>query len=1028
MTKTQKLNRKFGTKIPAIILAGLFAAIAFVFFHQGSLEALFSFGLNRSIKPFCPNCSVHLSNFKVSSQNLANFKINTSLIIQSNKTGPPILAIESLNLKFNLSKIVSAFSIPVVANVTSMHFDLDSFLKQGFNSKNLFNEKRCLLESESFEIRDAFLTANKIRYSFDLRKTTAGNLSKQILKLTSAGMTSEAEIIELDKNGVKTLEYKLQNLPAQLILMAVPSQYQNEFLNKFSASSFLSGEMKLQSSLKTKTLKANFYGQTKNSPEPTFTLALSSNNWLDNIQIKKLTIAVPISKEFQKTNSILSGEGPDSTQKSVKTRVHDKTEEDFLKDERSSNPGLISIKGHIKRFPKLLRQEISLSLSFEADELNLTSLYSLWPQGLAVTTKNWVNNSITTGKLHGLRGKIHVKDIFSSGSENISCSGQSKFQGLNLKYMPELPQIDGLAGLATFNNSDITFDISEGKMTNVNLDKGSTVKIDFKDIDHPVIVNTKAHGPLKDFINFISKENLLLLKNRKIDLQNIAGTAEADISLRIPLEKEQTLNNLGLEVNANLTEVRFSALDKLEINGPLTLNIHNHLLSIGGTPLINNKPAKFNWQTHLKDKMEFDNKLAIDTVLDASKEDLTLLYDKITVSKGRISTTAHYVGKGKNEKLTIHSNLDHPRIYIPDVNLTKEPNNKSNFDLILTTTDGQVWKTEKCDFSSAEDKISVASYAELSSTLDEVTKFDSIIKSKDNDLKINLTLNDTEGKFVIHGMHVVPDKNHLLQLLNSQHFSNNRKVSVHVDVDKATMKNGITFSKILGRFECHKAKCKNSSFSMKIDDEKNLGSTLSIYKRKKAFILRTNNAASFLKGLDAYSNIEGGSMIVTLRPPTKPPRLNIKQQPLKGDIYIRDFKALKTPLIAKLILMTPFTQIVEQLKGQDLIPFKSFRGAFVVENNRIKFQNAVASGDLIAVTINGYIDLKNKKLKLQGSLIPNCLVNKVISKIQDQKETAPRKYQISTNYTISGDLDNPQIHVNPISLLISLFTKPLAII
>jgi hypothetical protein len=984
-----KINKNFiGRTVLWLVFGFLFISLAFIAFSNGKSEKIFSFILNRSIKSVCKDCLVSMTDFKVASARPKSFQITTGLSIGDDNEEQPICHTKSLTLDFDLSKILSKLSIPVKLSFDSLNFNISANENNNLDAKSLISiaslfDSKNFLALEISEIKEASFTLDKVQYLLDLKKTTDDNVLHYFLTLASPKSKASIEATGQEENGVTSTSYKLYNLPAELLGKILS---QNKLLNTITEGLFVSGKIDTKYGPKIRALNASFYNQAQDETSTSatkFLVELSSKDWHNRIHIDKLNLSFP------------------------------------------NEQGILSAKGYIRHFPKLLGDKITFFLEYKADEFNLKTITSLWPQELAQQTRIWTNNSVKSGQIKDLKGEIYVKDIFASDANNVTFKGKSKFQGLDLKYMPDLPQIDALTGIISFDNSGVVFDVQGGKMTDVSITKGSSVTINLQNTDYPLIVDAKAKGPIKDFIDFISQDNLSQLKKKKIDLKTINGVADTQVSIRLPLSKEASLDNLTLDVKANLTEVEFHALDKLSLTGPLSLAIHDYLLSVTGSPLINNHRSEFNWQTHLKSHREFDNKLIVNTVFDASQASISMLYDKVVVSDGKILSKMEYIGKDDKETFIINANLDAPSLYVRDINLVKSASKKASFDLIAINNAGQGWKTQKCDLISDEENIKSSSYFELSNNSHEIKKFESLIQSRDNNVKIDLIFNKTEGKYLIHGNHITPNKSHLLELLNSQNISKDKKIFLEVKIDKATMKNNIAFSEILGQFECHHNNCRESSLRMKIGDKKNPNSLLKVYKKNDAIILRTNNAAALLKGLDTYNNIEGGSMIITLRPAGTN---SLTKNQFTGSIYIKDFKAIKTPIIAKLILMTPFTQIVEQLQGQDLIRFKDFSGSFTIKNNIIELHDSIATGDLLSATIKGNIDLTKQTLDLQGKLIPKCLANKLMAKIQNKKETNPDKYQIATDYTVSGKLDDPKIHVNPISVLVSIFTKPLVIL
>jgi hypothetical protein len=977
-----------GVLIAAALFVGLVGLLIAVAFTQKNSERIFSFVLNRSVKAVCEDCSVSVTNFRTSASKTKGVQINAEISVKLKQSDQTICSADNVRLDLDLSKVLSSFSIPIRINATSFNLTLDQDINKNFNTGKLFelitlsNTKK-LFTPEILEITSSSLTLGKVRYAMELKPKD--NLGR-VLTLVSDNSESQIEMAQVEETGVNTTVYTVHNLPAQVIASVVPQTFKSKLLDSVSGNLFISGRLEMKSGAKVRTLNASFHNQPQKqaSPEqvPEFLVALSSKDWQDKIQIDQLNVSLPGGKER------------------------------------------LSANGQIKYFSKLLGERVALDLAYKIDKLNLQSASSVWPQELASKIRDWVITSVKAGQLTDLHGQIKVKDIFSSAADNISFDGRAGFQSLNLKYMPDLPQLDDLAGQVTFDNAGVLFDVQAGKMTEVSIKEGSSVKIDLMDSEYPLIVKAKAQGIVKDFVDFISKENLAQLKKKKLDLKTIAGVAEAEVNIRCPLAKKSTLKDLTLDVDASLTDVAFDALERFKLQGPLALSIHKHLLSISGAPLINGNSSKLQWQTNLLEQAEFDNKLTIDTVVDTSDKALSCLYDKVKASGGKIISSLEYIGKKGDEQLTINADLNAPLIQIQDINLTKNPNKEASFRLIAANKDGQGWKTQACELISAAEDIKALSSFELSNDLNEISKFESLVHSKDNDIKIDLALKKDEASFFIHGNHIVPNKSHLLRFLTSQNFSGNRKTSLKLKIDKATMKNGVIFKKILGQFECQHNACKSSDLTMQLTDGKKTNSILKVYKQDDIITLHTDNAAALLRGFDAYSNIEGGTMDIALETDNQLQ----KNRHLNGSIYVKDFKALKTPIIAKLIIMTPFTQIVERLKGQDLINFKEFKGTFTIENNVITVHNSVATGELLSATISGHIDLTNHRLSLRGKLIPNCLVNNLMSKIQNKKEHGPENYQIATQYKISGKLDAPVVHVNPISVLMSVLTKPLAIL
>jgi hypothetical protein len=968
----------FSTMVMAIVLC---VAVFFVSIHGKNSEKIFSFFLNRHVNKICADCSVSLSNFNRTYSEGKRFQINTGLEVRRTGDALPICSIQHVSLDFDLSKILSEHYIQIKIKADSLNARMDLGQVGNLSVGGDLFAKRSFLAPEILEIKNSSLILNNEHYKFDLDTKMEGEASISFLTVESSKHKASIE----SRTIANKTEYKIYNLPIDFITKSLPATFQNKLLDVVGKKLFISGKIETELNAKIQKFNANFYNQIQNEKHsaetPKFVINLASNDLHDKILIKKISLELPQGK------------------------------------------GAVEASGYVQHISRMLNTKTSLLLKYKTDNLTLKDAYTIWPTELASSIREWMMNSMREGRIKNLAGQIEVKDIFSTEYGNTRWKGQSDFQDLSLKYLEEFPQLNGLNGIINFNNDNVIFNIQDGKMINVDIKEGASVRIALSEKDYPLLIDLKASGPITDFINFIPKENLAELEKKKIDLKKINGTTDAIIKIKIPLAKDLTLDNLSLDVDANLKDTDFYVLEKFRLQGDLSLNIHDHLLSISGDSLLNDNNSKFKWQTHLKDKMEFDNKLDIETVFDTSQKNLSLLNDKISVTKGKIFSNIQYIHKDKDESFALHANLDEALIYMKDFNLLKDSNKKAEFNLMAINKDSKGWTTKKCDFISNEEYIKAISYVELSNNLEDIKKFESLIEYKENNVKISFVDQNEEAKFSIEGDHITPNKNHLLEFLNSQNFSKNKKTSFNVKINRASMSNGVSFEKVLGEFECHNSICKHSALTMRIVDTENPRSLLKIYKKGNAIMLRTNNAAAFLRGLNIYKNISGGSMLIQLQPSTT---RSLHKDHFKGKIYIKNFKAIKTPILAKLILMTPFTQIVEQLKGQQLIGFEEFKGNFIIRNNVVTIEKALATGEFLSATIEGHIDLTNNSLKLNGKLIPKCLLNKFMSGIQKKKDTNPDKFQIATEYKIDGKLDDPKISVNPVSVLVSIFTKPLA--
>ena len=95
------------------------------------------------------------------------------------------------------------------------------------------------------------------------------------------------------------------------------------------------------------------------------------------------------------------------------------------------------------------------------------------------------------------------------------------------------------------------------------------------------------------------------------------------------------------------------------------------------------------------------------------------------------------------------------------------------------------------------------------------------------------------------------------------------------------------------------------------------------------------------------------------------------------------------------------------------------KSEFILENGTLNLNKYEAYGPDIGFSNQGTVYLNDKKINLEGAIIPMVTLNKIIGSIPVVGKilTNERKGIWSFVYTITGDLDEPEVKVNPIKTI-----------
>ena len=128
-------------------------------------------------------------------------------------------------------------------------------------------------------------------------------------------------------------------------------------------------------------------------------------------------------------------------------------------------------------------------------------------------------------------------------------------------------------------------------------------------------------------------------------------------------------------------------------------------------------------------------------------------------------------------------------------------------------------------------------------------------------------------------------------------------------------------------------------------------------------------------------------------------------------------RLIKAPTLAKILNLASIG-IVSALSGEGIL-INKLKSEFTLENGVLNLKKYEAYGPDIGFSNQGKIYLREDKIDLEGAIIPMVTLNKIIGSIPVLGKilTNERKGIWSFAYTVSGNLDEPEVKVNPIKTI-----------
>lgn len=188
----------------------------------------------------------------------------------------------------------------------------------------------------------------------------------------------------------------------------------------------------------------------------------------------------------------------------------------------------------------------------------------------------------------------------------------------------------------------------------------------------------------------------------------------------------------------------------------------------------------------------------------------------------------------------------------------------------------------------------------------------------------------------------------------------------------------------------------------------------------RRFTLRSDDAAKVVRGIGLFSDALGGTLDFsgTMTPPGP-------AQVINGDIRIHEFRVVRAPVLAKILAVGSLTGVSDLLRGEG-IRFERMTTPFTFSNGIMEFKRARAWGPAIGITIDGKINTTAGEAALHGNVVPAYTANRILGKLPLVGTLivgGRGEGLFAFTYQVTGDLDDPDVSVNPLSVLTPGFLR-----
>jgi len=683
-------------------------------------------------------------------------------------------------------------------------------------------------------------------------------------------------------------------------------------------------------------------------------------------------------------------------------------------------------------------QSPGLTMTGSLAPIGLRDLLRYWPLQVAPGARQWIDGNIFAGQA----GQVAVETHFTPGmldqpilpDESLKLS--FAMSGVEGNYVKGLTHVSGVAGSATLLGDTFTADFTSGKIGNLTVSKG-----------HALIPTLHAHGTIGQFSAHVegSMPEVMTLIDMKplgyptrfgVDPKQTAGNAGVDIDVRVPMLAEVEVDDVGIGVKAHVQDFGI-ILGKLRLtNGDVDFDIDNNSLHQTGQVNIADSRLNVDWMEDFKTADPITTRLNVKgQITDAGRAALNI--GLTTILTGPVGVTGTLTGhRGQLRSADTQLDLTPANVLIPIVHLGKPAGQAAaghvtvNFganDNIADETIRLTGPTLAANGTANFDQKGVLTELNFPSVkMGTLNDFSFVLARTSAGDTYTLRGRTLDGSLVGRNGSTPPSSPGVNASAPQPDETPNGAFHIDARLDRVAMRDGVS----IAPFTMDLAGVGNRPASLALSGTLTQASvtrtaplTASIVPTTagRQLTLSAGDAGMLIRGMFAFESLRGGKMTLTASLPGKAtdPEQAGPNPDYTGKLDIDKFTMVNQPFLSRLFSAGSFTGMGDLMGGSGItvdnldVPFSS-------KNNVISVKNSVAAGPAVGVSADGYIDRPKNMVAMKGSLVPAYGLNSVLSNIPllgDILASKKGEGIIGMTYSATGNADQPNISVNPLSAL-----------
>jgi hypothetical protein len=282
----------------------------------------------------------------------------------------------------------------------------------------------------------------------------------------------------------------------------------------------------------------------------------------------------------------------------------------------------------------------------EVLHIPVDDLADYWPQDFAIGGRSWALANLSKGDIDvAAEFALSTPDHDLAQLKLDNMVSLIDYRGMTVRYMPHMPELQGVSGTARYEGGNLHFDVASGVAVGLRI-PGTT--IDLLALDGPPPQRATIHMPIvgsaQDVIRFLARPKLGLPKDVLYDYRRLGGEATIDLSLGFPLINALTVAELDIKAEASLSNFSLkAALGQLDLSDATARVVYGASeLNVTGSGKLDGSAVEIGWRAPFGPRVPFRQRYELKGTIPANLVGKAGFPSVDPFVSGPIATTVSY--------------------------------------------------------------------------------------------------------------------------------------------------------------------------------------------------------------------------------------------------------------------------------------------------------------------------------------------------------------------------------------------------